>query len=211
MSDRFNKLLSDALATSPWEAVAVLLALAYLLLAVRRSLWCWLCAFVSTAIYLVLMYRAQLYMQTALQVFYLAMAAYGYWEWRRGRDGAGQVAVVRWGWRTNVCAMSFILAAALFNGWALDRYVAAAALPYLDALVTWGSVVTTYMVAKRVMENWLYWIVFDLLGAALYFSRDLNLTGLLFLVYTGIVIQGYRAWRRDARTPEALPSVTPAA
>jgi nicotinamide mononucleotide transporter len=205
-----ESLLSDLVATSPWEAGAVALALAYLLLAVRRSLWCWACAFVSTAIYLVLMYRAQLYMQTALQVFYLAMAVYGYFEWRRGRDQSGRVAIARWGWRANAAAIGAIVAVSLINGWLLDRYVADAALPYVDALVTWGSVVTTYMVAKRVIENWLYWIVFDLLGAFLYFSRDLNLTGVLFLVYTVIVIQGYRAWSRDEKIAATARAVTQA-
>jgi len=198
----------ELLATSVWEAVAVLLALAYLLLAVRRSLWCWACAFVSTAIYLVLMFRAQLYMQTALQVFYIAMAVYGYWEWQQGRDESGQVATAGWQWRTHAVVAGAVSVVSILNGWVLAKYAADAAFPYTDAFVTWGSVVTTFMVAKRIRENWLYWIVLDLLAAFLYFRRGLNLTGVLFLVYTGIAIQGYRSWTRDARTSGAVESVT---
>ena len=206
-----EKLWQELLATSPWEAAAVILALAYLVLAVRRSLWCWACAFVSTAIYLVLMYRAQLYMQTALQAFYIAMAVYGYWEWRRGRDESGHVAVETWRWRTHAVALIAIVFISALNGWLLTRYADDAAYPYTDALVTWGSVLTTLMVAKRVRENWLYWIVLDLLAAWLYFNRGLSLTGVLFLVYTCVAIQGYRSWTRDARTSGAVESATPVA
>lgn len=198
----------ELVATSAWEAAAVVLALAYLLLAVRRSLWCWACAFASTAIYLVLMFRAQLYMQIALQAFYIAMAAYGYWEWRRGRDDSGQVTVTNWQWRTHAVVVSAIAAVAVVNGWLLAEYAADAAFPYTDAFVTWGSVVATFMVARRVRENWLYWIALDVLAAYLYFNRGLNLTGVLFLVYTGIAVQGYRSWKRDARTTAAEDSVT---
>ena len=91
-----EKLLAQLLATSPWEAVGALLGLAYLLLAVRRNLLCWLCAFVSTSIYLVLFARAALYMQSLLQVFYLVMAVYGFIDWRRGRTAAGEVVIRSW-------------------------------------------------------------------------------------------------------------------
>lgn len=189
--------------TSAWEATAVLLALAYLLLAVRRSLWCWPCAFVSTSIYLVLFARAALYMQTALQVFYIAMAIYGFVEWRRGRDRSGEVAVVSWSSRLHVTSAIVVLVLSGVNGWLLERYSEAQA-PYLDAFVTWGSVLTTWMVARRVIENWLYWIVVDAVAAGLYFSQGLMATGLLFVAYIGIVIHGYFTWRRhQAGVPAA--------
>ena len=78
-----NELLDQLRATSPREAIAAALGLAYLLLAVRRNLLCWLCAFASTAIYLAIFASSALYMQALLQVFYLAMAVYGFIEWRQ--------------------------------------------------------------------------------------------------------------------------------
>jgi len=190
-----SSLLQQLFGTSPWEAAAVLLALAYLLLAVRRSLWCWPCAFVSTAIYLVLFARSGLYMQTLLQVFYMVMAVYGFREWRRGRDRSGEVAIVSWAPRWHAISIVGILACSVLNGWLLVKYSEAQA-PYLDSLVTWGSVLTTWMVARRVIENWLYWIFIDTLAAGLYFSQGLIATGLLFMAYVGIVIHGYFTWRR---------------
>ena len=188
--------------TSLWEAAAVVLALAYLLLAVRRSLWSWPCALVSAAIYLVLFARQELYMQTLLQVFYIGMALYGFSEWRRGRTVSGQVAITSRPLQWHVIRGVAVLAAGLLNGWLLTRFSEAQA-PYLDAIVTWGSVLTTWMVARRIIENWLYWIVFDSLAAILYFSQGLMATGLLFLGYVGIVIHGYGVWRREQRLQQA--------
>jgi nicotinamide mononucleotide transporter len=68
-------------------------------------------------------------------------------------------------------------------------------VPYVDALVAWGSVFTTWLVARKVLENWLYWIVLDLAAAALYWSQGLHATAVLFLLYSAIAVQGYRSWR----------------
>ena len=190
-----SSLISQLAATSPWEAAGAALGLAYLLFAVRRNLLCWLCAFASTAIYLVLFARAALYMQSALQVFYLVMAVYGFIEWRRGRSDSGEVLIRSWTLRQHLAAAALVIVAALINGWLLTRTDAAA--PYMDSLVTWGSVVTTWMVARRVIENWLYWIVIDGIAAWLYFTQGLLATALLFVIYLGIVVRGYFAWRRE--------------
>lgn len=198
-----DTLISQLLATSPWEAVAAALGLAYLLLAVRRSLWCWFCAFLSTAIYLVLFAQAKLYMQSALNVFYLAMAIYGFIEWRRGRTDDGEVLIRSWPLRTHLLAAAVIGAATLVNGWLLARGTDAVA-PYLDSFVTWSSVVTTWMVARRLIENWLYWVVIDSLAAYLYFSQQLLVTALLFVLYVGIVIHGYFRWHRQRGLQAAI-------
>jgi nicotinamide mononucleotide transporter len=187
------------LATPPWEAAAIVLAVVYLLLAVKRSLWCWLFAFLSTAIFLVIMWQARLYMHVPLHVFYLVMAVYGYVEWRRGSTQAGEVPIVRWSLQTHAIAIGAVVALSLVNGWWLHTFTADAAMPYVDAFVAWGSVLTTFMVARRVLENWLYWIVLDSVAALLYFSQGLDATGVLFLVYVGIVVHGYRVWLRESR------------
>jgi nicotinamide mononucleotide transporter len=191
-----EKLVAQLLATSPWEAAAAVIGLAYLLLAVRRNLLCWLCAFVSTAIYLVLFARAALYMQSALQVFYLVMAVYGFMNWRKGRTASGEVLIRSWTLRQHLLAAAAVVLLSVVNGWLLTRATDAAA-PYLDSLVTWGSVVTTWMVARRVIENWLYWVVVDGIAAYLYLTQGLLATTVLFVIYIGIVVHGYFVWRRE--------------
>lgn len=197
-----SSFISQLAATSPWEAVGAALGLAYLLLAVRRNLLCWLCAFLSTAIYLVLFARAALYMQSLLQVFYLVMAIYGFIEWRKGRTESGDVLIRTWPLWRHLTAAALVAVATLVNGWLLAQNTDAAA-PYVDSFVTWGSVVTTWMVARRVIENWLYWIVVDAIAAWLYFSQGLLVTTLLFVIYLGIVVRGYFAWRRELSAQRA--------
>lgn len=193
-----EELVTQLGATSLSEAIGAALGLAYLLLAVRRNLLCWLCAFVSTAIYLFLFARAALYMQSVLQVFYLVMAVYGFIDWKKGRTEATGVLIRTWTPRQHALAAVAVLAATLINGWLLSTQTDAAA-PYLDSFVTWGSVITTWMVARRVLENWLYWLVVDALAAYLYFSQGLLVTTALFVIYLGIVLRGYWVWRLEHR------------
>lgn len=178
------------------EMLAAGFGLAYLLLAVRRNLWCWMCAFVSTGLYFIVFWRTSIYMQTALQVFYFVMAGVGFCDWKRGRTNDGDVAIRSWSLSQHVSAISAVLVVSTLNGWLLARGTHAVA-PYLDSFVTWGSVVTTWMVARRVIENWIYWIVVDGAGAYLCYSQNLQPTTLLFAIYLGIVIRGYVVWRRE--------------
>ena len=191
-----QSVLAEFGATSRWELLAVVLAIAYVILAVRRNLWTWACALLSTSIYVVLMWRANLYMQTALQVFYLAAAVYGYIEWRHGRAEDGDLKIETRGLAWHAAVGLAIIAASAFNAWLLRRSGGSAS-PLLDSFVTWGSVATTLMQARRVLQNWIYWIVFDAAAAVLYFRQGLPATSVLMLIYVGIVIRGYYSWRTE--------------
>ena len=185
-----------------WEALAVLLGIAYLLLAARESLWCWYAAFASTAIFLVLFWQVRLYLESALQVYYLGMAVYGWWQWKRPGE-AGTLAISRFGPRDHFLAITGVLVLSVLSGALLTRYTDAA-LPYLDAFTTWGAIVTTWMVARKILENWLYWIVVDGASIVLYLDRGLKLTAALFAAYLVIVTVGFFSWRRHYRAQAAI-------
>jgi len=186
-------LLQAAQAMSPWESAAVLLGIAYLLLAMRESLWCWYAAFISTAIFLVLFWDVGLLMESALQVYYLAMAVYGWWEWQQGSEDESGLAISSWSARQHLIALLAVLFVSGVSGLLLEQFTGAA-LPYLDSFTTWGSVLTTWMVARKILENWLYWLVIDSVSIYLYLDRELYLTAALFAVYLVIVLFGYRKW-----------------
>lgn len=95
-SDWLDTLVQAWAAQSGWEMVAVVLAVSYLLLAVRQNPLCWLAALISTAIYTTLFWQVQLVMQSALNGYYLAMAVYGWWHWRHGGGGDRALPVTRW-------------------------------------------------------------------------------------------------------------------
>jgi len=184
-------------AIPPAEWVAVLLAFGYLLLAVRQNAWCWSYAIASSAIFLVLFARGGLVMQAALQVFYIGMGAYGWWAWRRGSAQGTALPVSRWRAVQHAVATAALLAATAVNGWIVAR-AQGGWVPYVDAFVAWVSVLATWMVARKVLENWLYWIVVDSVAAALYWSQGFHATAVLFVAYVIIAVRGYFAWQADA-------------
>lgn len=178
-----------------WEMLAVLLAIAYLLLAVRESSWCWHAAFVSSVIYVLLFWQASLPMQALLSIYYVGMAIYGLWHWKYGGAQEDELPIRRWQPRQHLTAWIGIILMTLLSGYWLTLNTDSA-WPYVDSFLTWGSVVTTWMVARKILENWLYWIVIDSVSALLYLERGLYLTALLFAAYVVIVIFGYFSWRK---------------
>lgn len=177
-----------------WEALAVLLAITYLVLAIRQNIWCWAAAAISTMIYLFIMFQAKLYMESVLQLFYLAMAAYGWYQWRRHGEGKKVLQVTTWPLSYHVFAIGSVLLLVFVSGHLLGQY-SDAALPHVDSFTTWGAVIATYMVARKILENWVYWFVIDAVSVGLYLSRGLLLTALLFVLYLVLIIMGYRSWK----------------
>lgn len=188
--------LPESFAAMPaLEWVAVAMALAYLLLAVRQNPWCWAFAIVSAAIYLLLFARGGLVMQAALQVFYIGMAVYGWRAWRGGATGE-PLPVSRWSIGRHLGGAGLVLAATLVNGWIIGGSTGGW-VPYVDAFVAWASVFTTWLVAHKVLENWLYWIVVDTVAVALYWSQGFHPTAALFVLYVVIAVRGFYAWKAD--------------
>lgn len=187
------------------EGIAVALALAYLLLAVRQNPWCWACAIASSAIYLVLFMRAGLPMQSALQAFYVAMAGYGWVAWRRGGAEGSVLPISRWPLSRHLWALALVAILTMVVGRPAARY--GSAQPYVDTLVAASSVLATWMVTRKVLENWLYWIVIDSVAAVLYWTQGLQATAGLFVIYVLIAVRGHFTWVRDYRsTRTVLPA-----
>jgi nicotinamide mononucleotide transporter len=180
---------------SGWEVLAVVLALAYLVLVIRLNALCWPAAILSAIIYTVLMYGSGLYMQSVLQLFYIAMAAYGWRSWRTG-DRTASLPVVRWPWRRHFRPLALIAVAGLATGWLLAT-TGEPLTAYLDALTAWGAIVATWLVAQRVIQNWAYWFIIDGVLVWLYATQGLVLTAFLFGIYLVLIVIGYRQWRTE--------------
>jgi len=178
---------------SAQEYLAVALAIAYLLLAIRENRWCWPAGIGSALLYLGVFYAAGLYMQAALQLFYAAMGIYGWWAWRPGTDGTTSLAIHRWPLRRHVVALAAIVLVSLASGGLLERYTQAAS-PYLDSFVTWAAILTTWMVARKLLENWLYWFVIDAVTLGIALEQGLYPTAALFALYLALVVAGWRRW-----------------
>lgn len=184
------------MSTTPWEIVAVLTGVGFLVLAVRENPWCWIFGGVSTLIFAILFWNARLYMQSSLQVYYVGVAVYGWWHWRRGATDDGPLPVIRWPNRCHVRIIVLILGAGVLNGQLLAQGTNAH-LPYLDALTTWGGVLVTWMAARKVLENWLYWLAINAAAVYLYTMSDLPLTAGLYIVYFVLALIGYYKWKKS--------------
>lgn len=193
----FNALLAQ----SGWEWLAVALGIAYVILAAKNNKWAWPSAFLSTLIYTVLFWEGQLPMQALLNAYYLVMAVYGFWLWNQSEKTHTReqsTTHVSIHYQSVNFHLAFILIGASLSaviGWYL-ALTEASQLPYLDATVTVFSVMNTVLMARKVLENWLYWIVIDAAAIYLYWESGFYVTIIMFSLYLLLAVYGYREWRQ---------------
>jgi nicotinamide mononucleotide transporter len=183
---------------APAELAAVGFGLAYILLAVREQRACWIAGGISAAIYAGVFLDAGLPMQAALQVAYVAMSVRGYHAWRA--DAAAAVPVRRWPVPRHFLALAAVGLATAASAPLAARYALAAA-PVADSLGTWASLVATWLLVRRVIDAWLWWIAIDAGLAGLFFSQGLAATAALYLAFALLAGAGWRSWRK--RMPAA--------
>ena len=183
--------------TENWfEIVAALLAIAYLLLAMRQDARCWIAWIISSLMYLFVMCSAGLYMEAGLQIFYLLMGFYGLYQWQYKLANNETLKIKVWPITTHMMCLTALFLLVITSGYILSNNTDAAS-PYIDAFTTWGAIIASYMVAKKILENWIYWFVIDFISVFLFVSRELYPTALLFCLYLVLVIIGYRSWKNE--------------
>jgi nicotinamide mononucleotide transporter len=195
-------LLDQVAALSVTETIAVMLAVAYVVLAIRQNIWCWLCAGISTALFAWLFFGVRLYMEALLNVFYVVMAIYGWYSWYFGRRDDHDMPVVTWSLQRHTTAIMTILLLSLVTGYLLDSHTDAA-FPYVDSLTSWGAVFATFLVARKVLENWWYWFAIDATMMFIFWAKELELTALLYIAYLIMIPIGLVSWTRSYREPRA--------
>ena len=177
------------------EGVGAVLAIAYLLLALKQNKLCWFAWISSSILYLYVMYQAGLYMESLLQVFYLCMGFYGLSQWSKTINNNQNTYVDLWSIGNHIFAISLVIVLSFLSGTLLSNF-SNAALPFIDAFTTWGAIVASYMVAKKILENWIYWFIIDFISVFIFASRGLYFTSALFVTYLVIIYFGYKSWSK---------------
>ena len=185
------------------EVGAVLCALAYMVLVAREHIVCWFFAFVSTALFTVVFFEAALSFSMALNIYYMVMAGYGYWQWQQGTTDGSEPAlsvqprplrfhlwVIAAGSIISAVLIGFTSADSANADWFNTNWINA-----LDIVMSVFSVLTTVMVAHKVYENWFYWMVINALAVIIYSASGLTVSAGLFVVYILFAIYGWREWR----------------
>lgn len=184
------------------EWIATALGVACVILVVRRSLWNYPLAIGSVTLFGIVFRDAKLYSDALLQVFFVVINLYGWWNWARARGEQGAVVVETMTLLAQVGTLGGMIGLTL--GWgAVMATQTDAAYPYIDAAVAMLSVGAQVMLARRKLENWIVWIVVDLIAVPLYAAKGLWAAAGLYVIYLGLSVWGlidwHRAWRGGGR------------
>ena len=181
------------------ELGAFVLALWMVLANMRVQLIAWPLAIASSAAYLLLFAHSKLYGEAALQVMFITVAAWGWWQWRFGRQADGRALRVRWlAPRARWGLAAATLAAWPLLGALLDRFTDSD-VPYWDALPTAGSVAGQWLLGRQYVENWPVWVAVNVASVALFAIKGLWLTVVLYTLFALLALVGWHAWTQRAR------------
>jgi nicotinamide mononucleotide transporter len=193
------------------EVLGVLFALIYLWFSIKQNIWLWPFGLLTSFFYILVFFHSRLYADMGLQVYYLVISLYGWYHWKYGGQGGKEdnLPVIRTGKKE----AGFLLLASFVIYWILVGVltwlprrlgIPSSQMILWDAFTTAGSIVATWMLARKMLEHWLIWVVVDLVSMGMYIYKGLYLTAFLFLVYTVMAVVGYREWKRGMRKDERL-------
>jgi len=192
---------------SNWvELLGAILGLIYILLSIRQNKWCWPVGLLTSVLYIYVFLVTKFYADMVLQVYYVGASIFGWYNWTYGATKGRKELPVRWVklhewfWILLITLVLFV-----FMAFVLSHYTDSP-IPYWDAFTTAGSFVATWMLAKKMIENWLFWIVVDAVSLGLYIYKGLYATVILFVVYTVLALVGFFQWRREISARSFVPN-----
>ena len=185
------------------EIFAVVLSIIYVVLASKENYNCWYFGLASASIYALICFQSKLYAETILQIFYVIASLYGLFLWKKSPikkklnkpQKNSTLFISDLSIKNHFLLIGLGSLIFVFFGIFLAKYTDAE-LPFVDAFTTIFSLFATYLTTKKILSNWLYWIVIDMTSVFLYHQRELHLTAFLFIIYTTIAIYGYFSWRK---------------
>ncbi len=183
------------------EVLGALTGLVYLYFSIRQIIWLWLLGIISSLLYIYVFFHAKFYADMSLQVYYFFISIYGWYHWLHPGNKTGgndELPVTGIRWRIWMILLLITLILTAVSGYGLKNYTDSP-MPYLDAFTTSASIVATWMLARKIVENWLFWIVIDAVSMGMYIYKGLYPTVILFLVYTFMAFIGYRQWKQDMK------------
>lgn len=183
------------------ELISVILQLSYVALIAYEKKFGWILGAAGAAIGTYLMYISQLKAEALLYFYYVVAGVYGYWEWSQPKNiKKDHILIQKWSVKNHLITLGVggVLAVAMAQ---LMMYINSS-YPYIDSLTTIFSFIATILVAKRVLSNWVYWIVIDIVSATIYYVKYLHIYALMMVVYTVIAVWGYYKWLKEFKAQE---------
>jgi nicotinamide mononucleotide transporter len=188
------------------EIVSVITGLIYLYFSVRQKIWLWPWGILTSAFCIVVFYEKQLYADMGLNVYYLLISIYGWHHWILRKDNASHdsikistLTISEWLPYLAVTLFLTISFALILINIPQKIGLLPSSVPWWDAFLTAGSIVATWMLARKVLEQWLWWIIIDSLSTGVFLYKELYFMAGLFVVYTIMSIVGYLKWKQDLK------------
>jgi nicotinamide mononucleotide transporter len=182
---------------NPYEAGGVVFGILSVWLTTRENVWCWPTGLVNVGLFIIVFAQAKLYADMGLQVVYVALCLYGWYEWLHGGPGHGALRVSRTPRAAGLALAGAGTVFAIVLGAALGRHTDAA-LPFLDSTTTSFSLVAQWMQTRKWLETWVVWIAVDVVYVGMYVYKQLHLTAVLYTIFLALAVMGRRAWIKSA-------------
>jgi len=178
------------------EIVATVFGLACVILYMFRNVWAWPTGLVQVVLYCYIFYEVKLYSDLILHLIYVVLQLYGWYHWLYGGGGRDNLPVQVLERRVLAVWVAVGLFGTALWGFLMARYTDAA-LPYPDAFTTVLSLIAQWLLARKVLESWLFWIVVDVAAIGIYYVKGLHFTTGLYAVFLVLATLGYLGWRRS--------------
>lgn len=183
------------------EIIGTILGLVSVWLTIRQNIWCWPTGLAMVALYAIIFFGARLYADAGLQVVYFVLQIYGWYHWTSGGNARRKLEVTRITLRLGVRLAVIAALASTLMGYGLATRTDAS-LPYWDSLATALSLIAQWMLARKLIENWLVWIAVDLLSIGIYMAKALYPTMALYAAFLVLAVLGWIEWRKSLRSQQ---------
>ena len=177
-------------------------------LQVKENIWGWPIGIANNLVYIVVFLSAKLYADMGLQVVYIIISLYGWWNWQHRAPGAEKVLIRRLHIHEAIGIAITVLCSAAFLRWLLSHYTDST-VPFWDGTTTAISLAAQYMLGRKHLENWLVWIGVDVVYIGLYVYKHLYLTSFLYFIFLLMCIAGFVQWRK-AMASDVVPEAATA-
>lgn len=167
-------------------------------LAAKEHILNWPVAIISVLAYALLFFEFQLYGDSGLQLYFLGTSIYGWYYWIKNKEG-NQTPVIVLEERQIVLTTISIIVLSILLGLFLD-YCTDTNVPYADGFCTAMSFVAQFLMTRKILQNWILWIIVDICYVPLYLYKNLYLTALLYALFLVLATIGYIDWRKTYRS-----------
>ena len=179
------------------ELVATITALIYLYFSIRGHILLWLFGIISSLIYVYVCFKARIYADMSINAYYVVISIYGWIHWAlRRAESKNKFSISRLKMMQSILLLAITTIIFFFIGYILNNYTDSD-IAWWDAFTTALSITATWMLARKIMEHWLLWIIVDGVSVGLYIYKELYITVILFVVYTTMAVVGFYEWKKQ--------------